>query len=79
MTLQEHIKTAKWLVKARKDLMNISCFACNGKRRNKADTLKIWKVVALIDHLKFTLDKVYFRTVDDATRQKLGDIYYKVD
>jgi len=79
MTLKEHIKLAKWLVKARKDLMNLSCFSSNGKRRLKADTLKLWKVVDQIDKAKNLMDGIYCDLVDKEILKKLGYIYYKVD
>lgn len=78
MTLKEHIKLAKWLVKARKDLMNLSCFASNGKRRLKADTLKLWKVVDQIDKAKNLMDGIYCDLVDKEILNKLGYIYYEV-
>ena len=80
MTLEEHIKTAKWLVKARKDLMAMYClWEKRIKVISKAEQLPMMNILDLIDHLKFTLGKVYLRTVDNKTLEKLGDIYYKVD
>ncbi len=76
MTLKEHIKLAKWLVKARKDLMSISCFTPKGIRRNKSETLRIWKIVDLIDKAKCLMDGIYCDLVDKETLDKLGFIYY---
>ena len=81
MTLQEHIKVAKWLVRARKDLMGMSCSnkpKCF-KKINKPEALRLLKVVDLIDHVKNIMDEVYFREVDKETFKKFGYIYYKAD
>lgn len=80
MTLQEHIKTAKWLVKVRRDLMKLYCVGPKRiKAITKAEQNRMCKVTQLIDHVKNVMDNVYCRSVDEKTFKKYGYIYYKVD
>ena len=80
MTLKEHLKTARALVKIRQRLMELYCL---GPRRikiiNKKEQVRMIKIVDLVDSVKCTMDDVYFRSVDRETFDKLGYIYYKVD
>ena len=79
MTLKEHIKTAKALVKIRRDTMAMFCV---GPRRfkhiTKAEQNRMSRLVWLIDGVKCTLDDVYCRSTDKKTFEKLGFIYYRV-
>ena len=77
MTLQEHIVTAKRLVKVRKDLMAMYCVGSKKfKKLTSSEADRLYKVVRLIDWVKCVLDDSYHRLIDEKTFQKLGHIYY---